>query len=392
MAKAKYILQGLDPKDNHEDLIKELLNPSHQYDEVVIYSAFNRLDSVEALKKELTAYGSKVKAVIGIRNGSTSKQSLEALFETGVDLYVVDTGSQMVLFHPKTYIGINYSKNFAKVVIGSANFTPGGFRRNIENSCILDLNLCDASDRAFIKKVKDDENTLITTFDADNVIHVTSKGIIGDLFNEGRIVDEAAVRHITPVGADKGEKKIVKRMKLHSKKSSSNSRKKRTAPKAGAVILDATKPAGLLEVWKSKPLSERDLTIPTGAATNPTGSMLLKKGLYDIDFQSYFRNDVFTNLKWKRGPIPKNYYEYANAKFYFIIDGIEYPAHTLKIQYDTRTTTTSYKQRNGNTHLHWGDAKSLIQNRNLLGETMYLYRIVGKDDEFVIEIKETDED
>ena len=392
MAKASYMLQGIDPNRNHEDLIKELLNSSHNYDQVIIYSAFNRAESVQELNTELTFYGDKVKAIIGIRNGSTSKQSLKALLDTGIDLYAIDTGSPMVLFHPKTYMGINHAKNFAKIIIGSANFTPGGFRRNIENSCILDLDLNDPSDINFVNEFKNDQETLLTAFDADNVVHVTSTSIIEDLFNEGRIVDENEVRQITTVGSDRGGKKIVKRMKLRSKPSPRRATGSPSLPKAGSIISGGTTSAGLIEIWKSAPLSERDLTIPKGVNTNPTGSMLLKKGLYNIDFQSYFRQVVFKDLKWSVRPGKKSYFEYADAKFHFIIDGVEYPAYILTIQFDTRTDTKSYEQRNGNTHLHWGEAKSLVKNRDLLGETMYLYRINGKPDEFVIEIKDTYED
>lgn len=131
-----------------------------------------------------------------------------------------------------------------------------------------------------------------------------------------------------------------------------------------------------------------DLTIPSGKGTNPTGSMLLKKGDYDIDQQQYFRNNVFAGLKWEQKVGKPSHFEYATAKFHFIIDGIDNGTYELTMKFDSRTNTTSYLQRQPNVHLSWGDAKNIIRNKNLLGQIMHLYRVDGKNDEFVIEIKE----
>jgi len=53
-----------------------------------------------------------------------------------------------------------------------------------------------------------------------------------------------------------------------------------------------------LLIWESGKLTERDLNIPKGSNTNPTGSMLFKKGkTEDIDQRHYFRDTVFSALK-----------------------------------------------------------------------------------------------
>lgn len=392
MAEVHYLLQGLDSSRNHEVLFKELITPRNKYDEITIYSAFNRSESVLSIKDALTSYGKKAIVVIGIRNGSTSKQGLEALFSTGVELYVVDTGSPMVIFHPKTFVGIDNNHQVADVVIGSANFTPGGFYRNIENSCLIKLDLTNFSDVDFLDTFIESRNILLSSFDPENVIHITSKAMIKDLFEEGRLVDENSfAMHVTNIGIAKGHKKPVKRMALKTPKKEHKSPEGKVKPTQGAVILNGSFAANLVEVWKSGPLNERDLTIPKSPDTNPTGSMLLKKGVYNIDFQSYFRDTVFKDLTWSNKNNKKPYFEYADANFHFIIDGIQYPPYKLTIQYDKRTDTKSYKQRNGNTHLHWNTAKDIIKNRELLGKTLTLYKIVGKDDEFVIEIKDNED-
>ncbi len=116
--------------------------------------------------------------------------------------------------------------------------------------------------------------------------------------------------------------------------------------------------------------------------------MLMKKGDYDIDQQSYFYDVVFKDLKWSVKVGKPNYYKFADAKFHFIIEGIEYGPYTLTLKYDERTNTKSYAQKQPNVSLSWGDAKDIIKNRNLLDKIMYLYRIEGEKDKFLVEIKD----
>lgn len=144
----------------------------------------------------------------------------------------------------------------------------------------------------------------------------------------------------------------------------------------------------LKEIWHSKPLTSRDLNIKANnSKTNSTGSMLLKKGQYDIDQRRYFRHEAFKNLKW----IPRNernYFEDAEAEFYLIIEGIEYGLVNLKLKHDSRTNTKTYHQKQGMTHLHWGDAKMFISNPDLLQKEMKIYAILDRNNEFVIKIQD----
>jgi hypothetical protein len=64
-------------------------------------------------------------------------------------------------------------------------------------------------------------------------------------------------------------------------------------------VVVKSKPSKLL--WTSGPLSQRDLNIPKGSNTNPTGSMLFKKGKTEgIDQRHYFRDEVFSALTWTK--------------------------------------------------------------------------------------------
>lgn len=389
MAKVKYLLQGLDSNDNHQNKIADILK-KHQ-DEITIYSAFLREASVEDIRDELEANRNKVTAVIGIRNGITSSQGLKSLLDVGVKIYVVDTGSPNQIFHPKTLVAVNNAANTADVMIGSANFTPGGFLRNMENSAFLELDLADVEDKEFVDSFFSGFNHIINDYSSDNVILIDTVDKIDVLLGEGRVVDEATATKIPNIGRNSSGKLGIRKMPLKTGKHKATKQRMGGGTKPNtkaAVVSMSTINGNITEVWKSKELVERDLTIPSNSGTNPTGSMLMKRGAYDIDQQDYFRNTVFAGLNWSTKAGKPVYFQFATAKFHFIIDGIDNGAYELTLKYDSRTNTAAYMQRQPNVHLSWGDAKGIIKNRNLLNQFMYLYSVDGKVDEFVIEIKD----
>ena len=166
---------------------------------------------------------------------------------------------------------------------------------------------------------------------------------------------------------------------------------KATVPAQVAAVKTVPTPAKPIKgtkylVWESRPLSERDLSIPKGANTNPTGSMGFKKGLYDeIDQRHYFYDDVFNDLSWKPDT-PGSKKLRATAKFELVIKNISYGVFDLVVAHSTDTTSASYKQSNFMTQLHWAEARPLIAKQDLLGRNLYLYRKDSTPPEFMIEI------
>lgn len=139
-------------------------------------------------------------------------------------------------------------------------------------------------------------------------------------------------------------------------------------------------------VWESKPLSERDLNIPTGANTAATGSMGLKKGAFEnIDQRHYFREEVFADLTWTPDSPPKKW-ERAYAEFELVVKNLNYGVFKLKLSHNTDQNSISYQQKNFMTQLHWGDTKKYIAKSDLLGRILYLYRKDTTPPEFTIEI------
>lgn len=107
----------------------------------------------------------------------------------------------------------------------------------------------------------------------------------------------------------------------------------------------------------------------------------------DIDLQSYFRDDTFSCLNWRNDPQPRlSHLERTQAEFEIIIKGISYGIFSLQLTHNSRTNTRTHEQRNAKTQIHWGNAKRIIAQRDLLHRELRLYRKVDKKGSFLIEI------
>lgn len=387
MADINFIFQAI-TKANHAESVRTLLQlpkPTH----IIVSVAFARTTGIEAIQNSINQPAKNTKFFVGIRNDITSIQAIKKLLELKLDLYAVDTGSRQVIFHPKLYLATNSSNAIA--IIGSANMTFSGLHNNIEVSTRMALDFAkNPADKTFVDTVVKAFDTMLTEH-PHHVFKIKDEKHATQLFEEGRLADETVV--VAPTSSSnvrKGDRDDLAPMKL-TRVNRTPPPKAKTAP-AGAVSVKASPaPAKPFKgtkylVWESKPLSERDLNIPKGANTNPTGSMGFKKGLYDeIDQRHYFYDDVFNNLSWKQDT-PSSKKLRATAKFELVIKNISYGFFDLVVAHSTDTTSASYKQSNFMTQLHWGEARPLIAKQDLLGRNLYLYRKDSTPPEFMIEI------
>jgi len=289
----------------------------------------------------------------------------------GVNLFLVDTGSANIIFHPKLYVF--ELDNCYKIIIGSANLTSGGLNSNIELSTLLTFIKPDLSIDNFIEEL----GSMPEKF-KENIFKISSKKEAFILFKKGLLVDE----RIAPINISGERNKLNKknddtpRIKLQNKYIPTHKVKiKRKVKSSGSFITPSFK--DWILVWESKELKERDLNIPSGEGTNPTGSMLLKKGNFDdIDQRVYFRNNVFNDLNWEKDDNPRTaHYERSIASFHFLIRGLYYGIFELKLSHNTDKNSESYHQKNSMTQIHWGEeAKRFIADSNLLGEIIELYK------------------
>lgn len=392
MAEVNFILQAVTAA-NHAKALQTLLTLPKPT-EILVSVAFVKESGLESIEAAIKPLADKTKFFVGIRNDITSIQAIKRLLAMNVKLYAVDTGSRCIIFHPKLYLAASASK--AIVIIGSANLTSGGLRSNIEVSSRLILNLSEQADKDFREEV----SKAFAEMAKDHPQHVfliEDEKHADKLFESGRLADERMIPAPSIASSvRKGVRDDLPRMKLHlspqsrvkipAVKPAPTIKPKRTASKATQRASSAVR----LLVWESKPLTERDLNIPTGTNTAATGSMGLKRGALDdesIDHRHYFRDEVFADLTWTKDPSPgKAHLERAHADFELVVKNLNYGVFRLLLSNNTNRNSTSYRQRNFMTQIHWGEAKQYIAKRDLLERTLYLYRKDTDPPEFTIEI------
>ena len=374
------LFQGL-TGDTHLSAVRDVLEVPDP-ERVLLSVAFTTERGLSALRAALAPVAPMTTIVTGIRNGITSAQGLNMSLELGCATYAVDTGTRSVLFHPKVYLSWNAVE--ARLVVGSANLTIGGLNSNIEASVLMTLDLANPDDAEMVQRLAEQLDDMIAEYPA-NVFPVDDVHVIENLFAAGLVIDESKVIVPSTAGSSRNrDLDTTPRMVLQTRAISRPRVRAFDVPLGDAPEPVPGGPAGpvavarerLTLVWRSNPLKRRDLTIPAGAVTNPTGSMLFKVGAFtDIDQRHYFRDDVFADLEWAPDERPaRQHLERAEAQFKFIIKDIEYATFSLRLTHNTRMDTPAYRQRNGMTQLHWGEARRLISREDLLERTMYLFR------------------
>ena len=396
MAIKKFLLQGF-TSSTHLNAVKRLFD-FPDLERMILSVAFVNKAGVDLLAPELASASSKIDFFAGIRNDITSRQGLHALMDLGANVHYVDTGARHLIFHPKIYF--SRTKTKARMVVGSANFTPGGLNNNIEASVTFDLDFTNPDDRALADSVAVGFANLTTEY-PEHVLRLTSVGELDKLQDEGRLLDEASSsppRTVTSgaVGNADGLTRIklkvapLRRSVRRSMLPPSPTKAPTPTPTPAATPPTPPTPsaatgAELELVWESKPLTERDLEIPSAVTTHATGSINLDKGLLDedIDHRHYFRGEVFPAISWttKSAMVDE-----AFAMFGLIVKGVEHGEFKLRIGHTTSTTSKAYVQRNAMTRLSWGLMKEYIARKDLIGRTMSLYRNASDPTRFVIEI------
>lgn len=377
MAKVELLIQGFTDSGSQKNALINLLN----YQDIkrfITCSAFVREDGVLTIKNHLKRIGSISTAYIGIRNGVTSVQGLISLLKSGITVYVIDTGSLAILYHPKIYCVFNDLN--ALTLIGSTNLTFSGLVNNIESSALIDLNLQDDDDKRFLLNLVDTFDILPQRF-PDHIFQIRTIKDAVKLLIDGRVTDERAKLQISS-GNKKTKRSYqkIKRINLPIHKKIPKIRySHRKHTRLQKVQLG---PESFDLVWDLPSLKRRHLQIPLGN-TNPTGSLSLGKGaLTEVDQTTYFRKEVFSDVDWTTSPFDIDK-ETASANFELIISGISYGIFNLLVSHNPRFESG---QRNYTTSIHWGAAKEYIAREELLGRELRLYKNKVKPNEFIIEI------
>ena len=322
MKPLEIIFQGL-TRRHHVDVFGEIC-ALDDLKKLLISVAFANSNGVSLVEDEIRPHTENTSAWIGVRNDITSIQGLSALLPLVDKLFVVDTAIRQRIFHPKVYL--SYNETEARIAIGSANLTTGGLSQNIEASALIRLDLTDKDSFEAVKETDGLLSGLEARFSA-NVRRITRETELADMLAAGVIIDEAlntvprpaTSREVSERAADPVAQMPLWRGPLPQRSSAvavvpapsssaptaaptkltgATAPPAAPAPSSRATSSPTARAAAWEQVWKSGPLKRRDLNIPTAGGTNPTGSMLFKKGDWRqwLDQRHYFYDDVFNSL------------------------------------------------------------------------------------------------
>lgn len=381
MAQQKYILQGFDKNIGFLKEIIELLKDT-DFTDIWFLSAYLKENAIYNLTSSIKKSGANIHFLVGVGNGVTSYQALKALLALGVEVYTFDTARIGSIFHVKEILA--YGDSCAKVVCGSANITPGGLANNIEAGIIVTLNLTDNQDRNFFDDVITAIQNLITLY-PNHIKNQTTDGV-DDLLKSGRIEDERVVSSTYKKKATSNHSITsapfpLKAASLRVSKKATMRDKVRTVLQEENGIVSI---AEFEQVWQSRPLKKSNIGITDNPNTNPKGEIGLGKGSWKENFDPkvYFRHSVFDALTWSINELGD---EVAEGLFSIHICGTDYGVYRLTILHK-RKGMEAENQNNYLTSIRWGNASSIIKNRNLIGRILKLYKS-SDEDRFLIDIE-----
>ncbi|WP_113923568.1 phospholipase D-like domain-containing protein [Cognataquiflexum aquatile] len=363
---------------------------SEEYRAFTAISAFTSKAAINGLSQYILkakTHLENITIITGVDQKGTTKEALEELLSLDILTFVFYQPS-ITIFHPKIYLFEGDKKS--ELIIGSSNLTLQGLFTNVEFSLLISLDNTIDSDKEIVKQLKEYFGGIFDYSDPN--LQAITPEIIEALVN-AKVVPTEIERMATQDKLEIGEKekrdellsrifpkRIISKIPPEFRGSISKFQKMFGKETFNQFEIKSTKSRLL---WTSGPLTERDLNIPKGSNTNPTGSMNFKKGkTKEIDQRHYFRDEVFSDLEWEKD----SHLERATALFKLIIDDIDFGDFELKITHNPRTDTVSYVQKNSVTSISWGEAKKIIAKEEYIGKNANLFKNTRKG-EFTIEIK-----
>jgi len=340
-------------------------------------------------------YLKNITIITGVDQKGTSKEALDELIELEyVNAYIFYNRASVSTFHPKIYLFEGDIKS--ALIIGSSNLTAQGLFSNVETSILFKIDNKENSEiidqlKRYYKGLFDLTDPNLRKLNTKLIKELVKSGVV-PTEKERKAIHDKSVKPITKKSKEKLSKKFPKRdtakipsvfrkpRKASKKKTKVNIKKQKTANQT-RVTFDNT---SLL--WESRELTKRDLNIPTGKNTNVTGSMLFKKGKNKkIDQRHFFRDEVFNSLDWQNDRRKNlSHLERLKATFKIIVEGKEKGVFELKLTHNSRTDTTTYKQKNSMTSISWGEAKGIVAKKQLIGKTVKLFEGIEMKNQFVL--------
>lgn len=398
--KATFLGQGLEDKSNNAvgNYLMSFFNEPifHSFTGISAFASKSAILGLSQLIEKARGNYKKLTLIVGVDYEGTPKEALDEILNINIDSYIFYQAELNTIFHPKIYLF--EGDNHVKLIIGSSNLTGRGLFVNVESSLLLEFNTDDTQGMTLLNELKNYYKSLFD-FTDPNLFKINEKLIV-DFVSDGVVPTEAITRRrytkdvkLAPEIKDRPTANFVvpKRATASIPKAFQPAKKvpvDATQTNIMGVSTDIYSEDDVL--WKSGPLTRRDLNIPDGANTNPTGSMYFKKGqMKDIDQRHYFRDVVFASLPWANDSNERTkHLERATAFFKIIIDDENFGVYSLSLTHNSKTDSAAYLQNNSMTQVSWGKAKEIIAKESLIGKSASLYKVKDSNsNEFVMAIK-----
>lgn len=317
---------------------------------------------------EFRKRGGISEAIVGIDEGGATIEGLRLALDTFDHVYVFhEPGART--FHPKVYRW--YGESAAAVLIGSNNATAGGLYTNYEAAVLARLTLSEPDDSSFHFMINDWIATLMAdtacclplTQDLLDQISGDPQFRIGHEFGRtDRDSDSRSAAHGPFSRSRAGKQGPPPRL--------SN---KGNHPNVPPTVVGVPVAVGIRIVthtW-SKTLSASDAQRTPNLNSNPTGNVRLTKGNTDLDWRTYFRHHMFSNVNWAVRPGGGAHTEVAEVAMNVIMQGRILGSHTLRLSY---APAREAGQNNHTTVLHWGALIQPLLALDLTGARLTLNR------------------
>jgi len=329
--------------------------------------AWIKRSGLSRLQDDLVAFrqrGGSSSVIVGIDEGGATAQGLALAMELFDSVRVYHERGRGT-FHPKVYLGSGSST--ARLLVGSSNVTAGGLFNNHEAALHCHLALEEDADRLLLDQVREWFDTLLS--DSEVCLPLTSE-LLDTLVSDPqyKVRDEDQITRRGPQGEEDydgvvtdsdsqqvfGTSSIPRKglaPAVHVSRPAAARRPTVEAPTPPAPGEEAEAAAASVTPRWWKRMTASDAQQPRTTNTNPTGNLKLTKAGHAIDWQTYFRRQMFGDAVWtveqtERGPLEK-----ALIDFEAIVEGTSRGRHPLKVDHAEYRIAD---QNNVPTWLHWG--------------------------------------
>jgi HKD family nuclease len=355
-------------------------------------SAFASVAGVNLLSGYITGARERYNSlnlIVGVDQEGTSREALTQILGLDLNSHVFYQ-NEPPIFHPKIYLFEGAART--SLIVGSSNLTARGIFGNIESSLLIEFANDDEAGINLLTDLKRYFSGLFQ-FNDPNLFRLNS-GLIESLVARGIVPNERTRlrKHRKRTSTEADASAISDGLVIPRRTTSRIPAPIRNRPSTDPILasvsaeLEITAEALLRTlVWRKESLSNSDAQqVPAGSS--PTANLKLSQARFRlndslIDQKVYFRNSVFNELEWVKTKPNSTTYEEAFCQFRIVILGSDRGLNTIKLSHDSIRVAG---QGNTPTWFHWGQLTSILQETNITGRSLNLYRL--EDGLFEIEI------